>query len=209
MSTSLTPPRCHPQLAPRSGATSSLPAAHLPSPQACRLGYRAGLPRCAGAGVRSEGGGAGPRRRGARSSAASGAALGRAVGLCRCSPALSSPNRHRSRAAPFGAAPTQRAAERGTAADGLAGTCGGDARRAWRGPRRAVATAAQSWWPRTLDSAAGHCTPLQRRQELCCARRADQMAAEPHEDALHQEAAPVLEPQPVLELERAPELEPN
>ena len=59
-----------------------------------------------------------------------------------------------SRAAPFGAAPTQRAAERGTAADGLAGTCGGDTRRAWRGPRRAVATAAQSWWPRTPDSAA-------------------------------------------------------
>ena len=40
-----------------------------------------------------------------------------------------------SRAAPFGAAPTQRAAERGTAADGLAGTCG-----AMSGAARAAGT---------------------------------------------------------------------
>ena len=165
MSTSLTCPRCHPQLAPRSGATSSLPAAHLPSPRPCRLGYRAGLPRCAGGGVRSEGRGAGPRRRGARSSAASGAALGRAVGLCRCSPTLSSPNRHRLHQPLRSALPDP---ARGAARE-RGGRLGGHARRDVRrgarggdhaGPSRRLRRVAGR--ARRLARRAWGCAPLQR-----------------------------------------------
>ena len=151
-----------------------------------------------------------PRRgAGPRPGAASRAAPGRAVSLCRCLPALSSPNRHRlheplrsalRRPSVRRSAGPRRTAWRARAA-AIPGARGGD----HAGPSRRLRRAGG----RARRIARLHCTPLQRQQELCCARRADQMAAEPHEDALHQEAAPVLEPQPVLELERAPELEPN
>ena len=73
----------------------------------------------------------------ARSSAASRAALGHVVGLCRCSPTFSSPNRHRLHQPLRSGLPRRRVAERRTAADGLAGTCG-----AMPGVARAAGTTA-------------------------------------------------------------------